>query len=417
MSTSIHHDISSVPRWRALARRLHPTGTARLPRSAVAGLAALSLGLLAWAAPAAQAAQRPAGAQVAPAILYKYTFSRIAWTGADAVIAATDSHGDLYYFWQASGTTTWHKQLVAKGTSRVAYAQPSIAWTGQEVFIAAVNSVGSLVYFSRQGGATTWSYELLASSSAKFQAPSVTAGGGTVVISAGSTYGEGELEAFTLAAGSSTWTVQTLAFGTFGPSSATTVVGNSHVRDLGLITAVSSSNLYFWWADLGSNSWTEETIAAAGAGGGYTGGSVAASADSVLVTAATTTGAVDSFTQPLGSSGWTQQAVATSGGPYPSPQIAWTGPVDGTSNSFDVITAASKAGALDFWWVQDGTTNAWAPETVAANGLQAVYANPGISVTSTATVITAINTKPGNVMYWQQAFNTNPWTKEVVAKG
>jgi hypothetical protein len=137
----------------------------------------------------------------------------------------------------------------------------------------------------------------------------------------------------------------------------------------------------------------------------------------LLITAATTSGAVDAFTQPLGGTGWAERAVAATGGPYPSPQIAWTGRVDGTSDSYDVITAASKAGALDFWWVPDGAATAWTPETVAANGLQAVYATPGISVTSTSVVITAINTKPGSVMYWYQPFGTSPWNGQVVAKG
>ena len=93
------------------------------------GVLTLLLGLGAWLAPAAQASQRPA-ARTAAAATYPYNFSRIAWTGSDEVIAATDKHGDLYYFWQSSGTTTWHKQLAAAGSSALAYSKPSITATG-----------------------------------------------------------------------------------------------------------------------------------------------------------------------------------------------------------------------------------------------------------------------------------------------
>lgn len=384
----------------------------RLLRGAAVSVAALSLGL-AWAVPAAQAAQRPAGAQVTSPILYKYTFSRIAWAGSDQVIAATDSHGDLYYFWQASGTTTWHKQLVAKGGTGIGYSKPSIAWTGQAVAIAALDSAGGLYYFAKAPTATTWTGYLLASSATKFQAPAITAGDGSVLITAGNT--AGQLDSFTLASGNSTWAAATVAYGTFGPSSVTIVL--DHSLYLGLVTASSGGSLYFWYEFLSTPGWIQETVAAAGAGGSYTGGSIMASASNLVIAAATGTGTVDAFTQPIGGSGWTQQTVASTGGPYASPQIAWTGPINATSASYDVITAANKAGALDFWWNPDGSTAAWNPETVAANGLSAVYANPGITVTSTSVVITAINTKPGNVMAWYQPFGTNPWNQQTVAKG
>jgi hypothetical protein len=135
------------------------------------------------------------------------------------------------------------------------------------------------------------------------------------------------------------------------------------------------------------------------------------------VTAATTTGNVDFFTQPIGGNGWTQQTVSSSGGPYTSPQINWTGPVNGTSGSYDVITAANAAGALDYWYFPDPSGLGWSSETVAAAGKLAVYANPGLAATNSSVVITAINTKPGNVMSWYQPFATNPWNQQLVAKG
>ena len=67
------------------------------------------------------------------------------------MIAATDKHGDLYYFWQASGTTTWHKQLVAAGSSALAYSKPWITAAGATVYVAAVDGAGDLYYFTKAG--------------------------------------------------------------------------------------------------------------------------------------------------------------------------------------------------------------------------------------------------------------------------
>jgi len=373
-----------------------------------AGAAALSLGMLAVAAPAAQAGQRPAAGSAAT---YPYNFSRIAWTGTDEVIAATDSHGDLYYFWQASGTTTWHKQLVARG----GYSKPSIAWTGQAVFIATVTAGGYLVSFTKAADASTWSSTLIAAPNpGKYQAPSVTVStDGAIMISA---YSSGLLQSFTQAPGGVTWTQDTVAFGTFGPSSITTVYESLASAYLGLITVSTGGTLEFFWEFRGTGAWNEETVASPGTAGSYTGGSVTASTTDTVITAATTNGSVDAFTQKIGGSGWTAQTVSSSGGPYTSPQAAWTGPVN-AGPSYDVITAANNAGTLSYWWVADGSGLGWNPETVAANGTQAVYAHPGIAVTSSSVVITAINTKPGNVMYWSQPFSTNPWHKELVATG
>jgi hypothetical protein len=394
----------------ALTRR---SRSGHLLRAAAVSVAALWLGVLALAVPAAQASQRPAAAST---VTYPYKFSRIAWTGSDEVIAATDSHGDLYYFWQASGSTTWHKQLVAAGTSGLAYSKPSITVAGTTVYIAAADGSGNLYYFTKTGTAS-WQGQLLSTggSSGKYQAPSITVGDGYVLISVSNT--GGDLDSFTLAPGNTSWAELTVAAGLFGPSSVTTVFDSLDSEYLGLMTASSGGTLYFFWEYLTAPAWNPETVASPGQSGSYTGGSVAASTTDIVIAAATTTGAVDSFTQPIGGAGWIIEAVSSSISPYTSPQVAWTGPVNGTSASFDVISAANHAGALDYWWVADGSGLSWNPETVAANGTGAVYANPGVSITSTSVVITAINTKPGNVMYWYQPFGTNPWNKQLVAKG
>jgi hypothetical protein len=44
-----------------------------------------------------------------------YQNPAIAWTGTAEVITATDSAGDVDYWWQAAGTAPWNPQEVAAG--------------------------------------------------------------------------------------------------------------------------------------------------------------------------------------------------------------------------------------------------------------------------------------------------------------
>ena len=393
----------------------------RLPRAGLAfGWLLALLGLLAWVAPAAaQAAQASqASAAALPATTYPYTFSRIAWTGTDTVIAATDKQGDLYYFWQASGSTTWHRQLVARGGGGIAYKHPSIAWEGSAVLIAALDASGDLVYFAQPSGSTTWTYELVATGTGgQFESPSITAGDGQVLISAASK--AGDLVTYSQAYNGPNWTEQTVAFGTFGTPSAATVYDSLDGSYLGLLTDSSGGTLYFWYEYLAAPGWNPETVAPSSSQGAFTGGSIMASTTDLLITAVSTAGSVYAWTQPIGGSGWTKTAVASAAGgvTYASPQATWTGFLSGTSNSYDVITATTQAGTLDYWWQADGAAGPWTQETIAGSGATAAYANPGIAASSTSVIVTAINTKPGNVVYWYQGFGTNPWHKQVVAKG
>ena len=396
--------------------------TSRMPRSAAGSLVALLLGLGAWAAPAAQATQSAAAAGKAAALpqaSYKYTFSRIAWTGSRKVIAATDRRHDLYSFWEASSSATWHKQLVAKGGSGTGYSAPSITWTGHAVAIAALDASGDLLYFTQHSGSTTWKRSTVAKADGyPYQAPSVTtAGDGSVLISDGDI--ANRLFSFTLAPDSSTWIRQWVSIGgLFGPSSITTCYDSIVHAYLGLITATSGGTLYFWWERLDSPGWNQEIIAASGPGGSFSGGSVAATNGALLLTTATTTGSIDLWWQTIGGSAWNQQTVAAAGGGnwYTRPVVTWTGPVLGGSDSYDVLTAATGNGTLYYWWKLDGGST-WTRELVAKSGPLASYAIPAIAVNAKSVNITAINIKPGDVLFWFQPFGTNPWHRQTVAKG
>jgi hypothetical protein len=392
--------------------------TSRTLRSAAGGLLALALGVMAWTAPVgtASAASRPSAAKQVAAPRYKYSRSSVAWTGSRAVIAATDAHGDLYYFWLTG--TTWHSQEVAKGKRGVAYSKPAIAWTGHTVVIVALTESGGLVYFARHTSNSGWSSRVLSQVARhRYQAPSVAGipGGGVLVSAANSA---GELMSFELAPGTSRWKTARLADGTFSPPSVTVGFNSMTLADLGLITATSGGTLFFWWEPLAKPGWTQETIASLGPGSSYTGASIAVTPADVLVTAAATTGAVDVWAQEIGSPGWSspQAVVAGGGSRYPTPAIAWTGPTSG-GTSYDVITATNSRGELDYWWEADGDTDEWYPQEIAAAGAQSAYARPSITVSATSVIITAVNTKTGAVWYWHQAFQTNGWQKLRVARG
>jgi hypothetical protein len=405
--------------------------TERMVRRVVGGSLAALLSLAMWAGPVAHASQNPAapsratlaastGRPALPArvVRYKYTLSRIAWTGSRIVIAATDTHGDLYYYWKPYTTTKWHQQLVAKGGRRSGYSHPSIAWTSNAVIIAALDASGDLVVFSSHAGNGPWRHKLLAKASGiRWEVPSVTATPtGTVLISVARQ--SLQLWSFELAAGHTTWTKQLVSIGgAFGAPSISTCFDKLISQYLALITATSGGILYFWWERLDIPGWNQEVVANPNSWGSYTGGSIAATANDILLTASTTDGHIDFWSQPIGHTGWAQQIVASGGGALLAhPAIAWTGPVGGSLLTYDVITATNHAGRLEYWWKIDGGT-VWNPQSIAAPGRKAAYANPGIAVTGRSVVITAINTKPGDVLYWYQPYLTSPWHGQIVAVG
>jgi hypothetical protein len=407
--------------------------SAREFRTAAAGSAAVLCALTLWAsapgyasqvratagqARSAEEASTTATAARAPAKArtYKYSQSKVAFGGSRTEIAATDSHGDVYEFWQTSGSKKWHKELVAGATRFVSYASPAIAWTGHALVIAVVNSKGSLETFTQQAGRSRWVPEVPLTGNI-FQAPAMTvAANGTLLISVSDK--QGGLDVVEIPPSSSQSEFETtVSAGIFGASSIVTCEEPGDSGELALITATEAGTVYFWWQHLGDSLWDAETIASAGAPATWSGASVAVSKNNVVVTAATTIGSIYAWSQAIGGTGWTESTVSPLGnGTYSRPQIAWTGAVSGGSSTADVITAISKAGKLSYWWSYDGQNN-WHAEKIAGNSRRAAYARPAISVTGKKVIVTAINTKSGDVEYWYQKFLTNPWHNQLVANG
>jgi hypothetical protein len=391
------------------------TGGLRAPLAVgLSLLLAVLVAVAAMASPVAHAASRRAASPLA-GHHYKYNLSKIAYTGSKIVIAATDSHGDLYLFWQLVGSPKWHKELVAKGGRGHAYGKPSVAWTGHAVAIAAATSAGDLFYFAQRQGHSNWTHQRIGTAGGgRYGAPSISAvADGPVLISAARK--SGKLVSFELAS-SSGWTKLTVASGNFGAPSIITCFDSLISQNLALISATSGGNLYFWWERLDHTGWNQEDVAKAGPEASFTSASLAATTSTILLAVGRTDGEVDVFTQQIGGSGWTGQSIAVfTGSGYRNPAVAWTGPVN--SSSFDVISATTRSGGdLVYWWADDGSTS-WTMETIATAGGHAEYANPAIAITAHSVVITAINGKPGDVDFWLQKFTTTVWHEQLVAKG
>ena len=88
--------------------------------------------------------------------------SSIAWTGSSVAITATDSDGNLEYWWQAADTTAWHKETVATRGANGGYGNPSIAWTGSSVVITALADLANLDYWWQAADTTAWNMQQVA---------------------------------------------------------------------------------------------------------------------------------------------------------------------------------------------------------------------------------------------------------------
>ncbi len=370
----------------------------------------LALGVSVLSVPAAGASSASTAT-----VTYKFTTSRVAWTGSRAVIAATDSHGDLYYFWQAAGSTTWHKQVVAQATTGVSFSNPSIAWTGQAVIIVALEASNSVVYFSPAAGGTWTKPQPVFSYGSDWRAPTVTGvpGGGAIVDARTTT---GKLYSTEFPPGGSGWTGGVVSYGISGPSSVITCYDSLADQYLGLIAATSGNALDFWWEYLGSGDWNQETIASLGVGVSFTSASITATNNTLLVAASTSTGTLYVFSQAIGGSGWTAQTVSSAVGTSSHPVIASFERLSVVLRTYVVIAETSPKGQLDFWWQPAGAST-WDQETIAKASKDAVYSSPDLSITGTSVLAAALNTKPGDVLSWYQSFGTTPWHEQLVAKG
>jgi hypothetical protein len=292
-----------------------------------------------------------------------YGWPAIAWTGNAVIIAAIDAGGDLYYWWQAAGTTEWHQQHVASGLSPATPA--AIAWNGNAVVIAAVDQSGNILYWWQASGKTKWHQQLVGRAGVQdnpLQGPPTYA-----------------------------WPVAIASTESF----------------VGIVAVDSNGNLNFWQQPIGATGWSQ-TVVPPDSNSQYRNPDIASTGTSIVITAVDSSGNLYLWQQdPFG---YLNRALV--GGPQGNasnalPKISWNG-------SSPVIVCVDTEQRVSCWSQIAGPPY-FKRETVASGSQDdGGYSFPAIVATPSFLMVTA-STGSGTVNFWWQEAGSTHWHKETVA--
>jgi len=256
-----------------------------------------------------------AAGSTAPGVWANYQNPAIAWTGTSVVIAGTDSNGNLNFWWQPAGSTGWPapQQVAGAPAGGVSYLNPAIAWTGSSVVITAADTNGNLYYWWQAAGATSWHRQpVVPDPEVRYVNPAIAWTGGSVVITA--TDGDGFLYYWWQKADTTTWHPETVAAGSTdvryqNPAIAWT--GTSVV----ITAADSNGNLNFWWQAADTGTWhPRQQVATSSEGFSFSDQNPAIALAGGTVVIAVTSGSAEGvlyyWWQPIGSGRWNGQQVA-----------------------------------------------------------------------------------------------------------
>jgi hypothetical protein len=351
-----------------------------------------------WAVAVGLAATLMAGpAQAAPS---PFTYDAVAWTGNSAIVAGTDSAGNLYFFSEPAGGRTFSTQLVAADQHIV--GAPAIAWTGTTAIIA-VSQGSDVDYWFQLPDSSAWRQEQVAAAGGTSYGPAAIAWTGTSVIIAASDTHNGLDYLDYWSESTSTWQEQQVATGVwynyvFGPSIGWT---GSRV----IIAFVDRlTNLDYWYQDAGSRTWHKQRVAVGGFLGFY-GPSIAWTGGAVDITDDNGHGDLYYWYEPAGTATWHYQFLAQD--IYAPPAIAWTG-------RSRVIAVTSEHGNLEIWR-QAADTKIWHNVQVAAAPGVKGFANASVAGAGGAVFITAVDRNGGKLDYWSQLYGTTGWYEQLVA--
>ena len=86
------------------------------------------------------------------------------WNGTDLVTAAVGANGTLYAYEQVPGAATWQRQTVQTraGNGGVALGTPSVAATATSVQVVAEDANGNIWFYQELDGQSSWSAQLVA---------------------------------------------------------------------------------------------------------------------------------------------------------------------------------------------------------------------------------------------------------------
>jgi hypothetical protein len=347
----------------------------------------------------------PAQAATAP-----FTYSTVAWTGTSAIIAGTNGAGDLYYWSELIGGSTFNEQLLASGQPFT--GAPAIGWTGSTVIIAVSQGSQLDYWYQDQHAATrTWHEQQVAAARGTSYGPATIGWTGTSVIIAGAT-SHHNLDYWYEQYGTSTWHEQQVSTGVYG-ADYNTAFGPS-IGWTGSKVIISSTDNFggvdYFFQNAGSRTWYGQLVEP-GLIPPWRGTAIGWTGSAVIITSWNQYGQLAYFSDPAGTGTWHGQSVAQD--IHADPAIAWTG-------KSVVITDTSPQGDLEIWRQAAGART-WSNKRIApALGARHYFgprhlANPSIAVAGGFVIITAVDSS-GNLDYWSQ-FGPTPWNEQQVAAG
>jgi hypothetical protein len=250
-------------------------------------------------------------------------------------------------------------------TTNLGYSMPSLAWTGRSAVIAACDEAGNLQYWYQNKGQTTWFHEHVASDGCKSQ-PSIAWTGTSVVIAAACNQSQASMLCYYWQqAGTGTWTPQVVDNGlTYAPSIGWT--GNAVVIAAEQAAASDLLSIAYWWQAAGTGTWHKQLVYGPPTRSDFSPTPITAAGGSVVIAAGEEglqTNRLDYWWQPATSSGsW---ALENPSGP--GDYTAWTDPgsIAWTGLSL-VISSTTACGDLDYWWQQAGS-GVWHKERIVTN--------------------------------------------------
>jgi hypothetical protein len=383
-------------------------------------------------------AGRQAQAQTCPDNLIS---GGIAWSGRTVLLVASPGiqGGNLYYFWQTTGSSAWNKQHVASGgcpgpgfqpLTTLGYRSNAIVWTGKSVIIAAVDQRnGGLYYWWQAAGTTPWNKQTIANGPPGccnfgsvdngvttphvmgYSPPSMAWTGRSVVVAA--TYKNG-LNYWFQESGQSTWYHQLVNANTVGDQPAIAWTGSSVV----IADICNNGALCYYWQQAGSNVWHQQIVDK----GPDQFPSIAWNGHAVVIaathyaTANAYPGTVTYWWQAAGTAPWHAQTVSAPRS-VPYDDLDYWGPTVAAAGNSIVIAAAdvsTSAQQVDYWWSPAFDNGTWNLQNLNASGTYGGATGPRAIAWTGVSVILTASDDCGDVDYWWQRAGTAPWNHQRV---
>jgi hypothetical protein len=369
--------------------------------------------------------------------------SGIAWTGSSVVLVASpmgNGGGDLSYFWQAAGTTAWHRELVASTggcppswsnsvipRTPSGYRSNAIAWTGDSVVIAAVDQRnGGLYYWWQAKGTSVWHQQLVAAGPPGccsfysvlngnvtplvqgYSMPSIAWTGTAVVIAATDKHG---LHYWFQEKGKTTWYEELVSSDYTAPAPVQPAIAwtGSSVVIATNCNGNENSGICFYWQAAGSATWHRELVDP-----GYAlFPSIAWTGTSVVIAAnvgqSGTQNYIETWTQAAGTSTWRKEQVSDAR-QFGGPAVA----AAGNSVVVAAIDETIKLQLFDYWWKNQASTATWALQHPPGSAQYSGWMDPGGITWTGKSVVMASTDACGDLDYWWQQLATPTGHKQRV---